>query len=123
MKALRVLFAVAGVAALAGCSFQNRNEREADRVTRAVMDNDMKPVAGDLAKGVSITRVQVAEWSDELNGQGKLISVKERPENCAAGWHCFDVKFAKRAYVERMRLDENGKIVNWNFHVAPVSTQ
>lgn len=105
-------------AILAGCSFQNRNEREAERITRAVVANDLKPVQGEIAKGVAITRVQVAEWSDELNGQGKLLSVKETTADCSPGWHCFNVKFEKRDYVERMRLDENGKVVNWNFHMA-----
>ena len=105
------------VATLAGCSFQNRNEREADRITRAVIDNNLKPVENDIAKGIAITRVQVASWSDELGAQGKLISLKET-KDCAVGWHCFDVKFEKHEYVERMRFDENGKVVNWNFHMA-----
>jgi hypothetical protein len=102
----------------AGC-FQNPNEREADRITRAVIDNNLKPVEGDIAKGISITRVKLAEWSDELNAQGKLVSLKEVSEGCAPGWHCFNVKFQKHAYVERMRLDEHGKVVDWNFHMAP----
>jgi hypothetical protein len=111
---------LAGVTAmLAGCSGQNHAEREADRITRAVMSNDLQPVQADIAKGIAITRVQVAQWSDELNGQGKLLSIKETPNDCAPGWHCFDVKFDKREYVERMRFDENGKVVNWNFHMAP----
>ncbi len=76
-----------------------------------------------MAKGVAITRVKVAQWSDELNDQGKLVSVKEQPENCAPGWHCFNVKFAKRSYVERMRFDENSKVVNWTFHMAPSAAQ
>ncbi len=103
----------------AGCSFQNRNEREADRITRAVVANDFKPVQNDVAKGIAITRVQLAEWSDELDAQGKLLSVKETTANCSPGWHCFDVKFQKHEYVERMRFDENGKVVNWEFHMAP----
>lgn len=111
--------ALAVLAALiaAGCSFQNKNEREADEITRAVMANDLAPVQNDIAKGITIPRVQVAEWSDELNAQGKLLSVKETA-TCSPGWHCFDVKFAKRAYVERLRLDETGKVVNWNFKMA-----
>jgi hypothetical protein len=111
-------FAIAAAVALASCSFQNRNEREADRITRAVVNNDLRPVENDIAKGVTITRVQVAQWSDELNSQGKLLSVKETPSDCAAGWHCFVVKFQKHAYVERLRFDENGKVVNWNFHMV-----
>lgn len=109
---------LAAIAALTACSFQNKNEREAERITRAVMNNDLRPVQGDIEKGVTIPRVKVAEWSDELNAQGKLQSVKERTTGCQPGWHCFDVKFEKRNYVENMRLDENGKVANWNFKMA-----
>jgi hypothetical protein len=118
-NATKMLTVLLCAALSAGCSFQNRNEREADRVTRAVIANDFKPVENDIAKGVSITRVQIAEWSDELNAQGKLLSLKETTANCAPGWHCFDVKFQKREYVERMRFDENGMVVKWDFHMAP----
>jgi hypothetical protein len=115
---LRFSILAAAVAGLAGCSFQNQDERQADRITQAVIKNDLKPVENDIAKGISITRVKVAEWSDELNAQGKLLSVKETTVNCTPGWHCFDVKFAKHAYVERMRFDENHKVVDWSFHMA-----
>lgn len=118
MKLVRyaLLFSMVALAA-SGCSFQNKNEREADKITRAVMANDLAPVQGDIAKGITIPRVKVAEWSDELNAQGKLLSLKETA-NCSPGWHCFDVKFEKRAYLERMRLDESGKVVNWSFKMA-----
>ncbi|HLX26533.1 MAG TPA: hypothetical protein VKR05_06030 [Candidatus Cybelea sp.] len=116
-----VLIAAAMALSGAGCSFQNRNEREAEKITNAVIANDLRPVQNDIAKGIDITRVQVAEWSDELNAQGKLLSLKETTENCAPGWHCFVAKFQKHTYVERMRLDENGKVVNWNFHLLPQS--
>jgi len=117
--AMRAFVFVVAAALVAGCSFQNRQERDAERITRAVIDNDFRPVQSEIAKGVSITRVQIAEWSDELNGQGKLLSLKETSANCDPGWHCFDVKFQKRAYIERMRYDEQGKIVDWSFHMAP----
>jgi hypothetical protein len=123
VKALRAFPIFVAAVLLTSCSFQNRNEREADRITRAVIDNDLRPVQDDLAKGVAITRVQVAEWSDELNAQGKLLSVKETTTGCTPGWHCFDVKFEKHAYVERMRYDENGKVVDWRFHMAPQASQ
>jgi hypothetical protein len=106
-----------------GCSFQNKYEREADRITRAVLDNDLAPVQGDLAKGITVSRVQVAQWSDELNQQGKLLAVKEIATNCDPGWHCFDVKFEKHDYVERMRFDESGKVVDWRFHMANANPQ
>lgn len=112
-----LLFA-ALVVAIAGCSGENKYEREADRVTRAVMNNDLRPVQNDIAKGVTVTRVQVAQWSDELNGQGKLLSVKEVAD-CSPGWHCFGVRFQDREYIERMRFDDQGKVVDWQFHMAP----
>jgi len=107
---------------LTACSFQNRYEREAEKMTRAVMNNDLGPVRNDVAKGVHITRVQVAQWSDELSEQGALRSVKETTAGCAPGWHCFDVKFDKHDYVERMRLDEEGKVVDWQFHMVQGQT-
>ncbi|HEY6326800.1 MAG TPA: hypothetical protein VIW73_09860 [Candidatus Cybelea sp.] len=122
MTLARGMIAAAALAALAGCSFQNRNEREADRITRAVIDNDLRPVQNDIAKGITITRVKVAQWSDELGTAGKLLSVKETTAGCDPGWHCFNVKFQKHDYVERMRFDENGKVVDWDFHMAPAPT-
>ena len=118
MTLARILLAAGALAALAGCSFENRNEREADRITRAVIANDLRPVQNDIAKGITITRVKVAQWSDELNAQGKLYSVKETTAGCDPGWHCFNVKFQKHDYFERIRFDENGKVVDWNFHMA-----
>ena len=112
------LLAVAAAAGLAGCSFQNQNEREANRITQAVVDNDLKPVENDIAKGISLTRVKVAEWSDQLGAQGKLLSLKETTVHCSPGWHCFDVKFQKHDYIERMRFDANHKVVDWQFHMV-----
>ena len=103
---------------LVGCSFQNRYEKQADRVTHAIMNNSLSQLQDDVEKGVKVSRVQVAQWSDELNDQGKLISIKETTANCDPGWHCFNVKFDKHDYVEQMRLDENGKVVQWRYHMA-----
>ena len=100
---------------LAGCSFQNKYESEAQKITEAVIANNLAPVQDDLAKGISINRVQIAEWSDELSAQGKLLSVKETTP-CDPGVHCFAVKFEKRAYEEKMALDEDGKVTHWMFH-------
>jgi hypothetical protein len=119
VKGLYAFLAVVTIISLAACSFENRDEREADRMTHAVINNDLRPVEDDIAPGINITRVKVAEWSDELNEQGKLLSVKETTTGCTAGWHCFDVKFEKNVYHERMRFDENHKVVDWQFHMAP----
>ncbi|HVA32920.1 MAG TPA: hypothetical protein VNG31_02155 [Candidatus Baltobacteraceae bacterium] len=119
----RIALATAVAIVLSACSFQNKYEREADRITHAVMNNDLRPVQGDIAKGINVSRVQVAEWSDELGAQGKLISLKETTTNCPVGWHCFDAKFEKHDYVEQMRLDDQGKVVDWRFHMARGATQ
>ena len=42
----------------------------------------------------------------ERSGKAALHQ-RERPPAASPGWHCFDVKFDKHAYVERMRFDEN----------------
>jgi hypothetical protein len=120
VKAKPAILFVAIATFLTACSGENKYEREADKITHAVMNNDLRPVQGDIAKGISVTRVKVAEWSDELNGQGKLLSVKETTD-CDPGWHCFNVKFQSRDYIERMRFDEQGKVVDWQFHMAPAS--
>lgn len=102
---------------LTGCSFQNKYEREADKITHAVINNDLRPVKDDLVPGTTISRVKVAAWSDELNQQGKYVSLKENPK-CEPGWHCFDLKFEKHSYTERMQLNENGKVTSWSFHMV-----
>ncbi|HLY01811.1 MAG TPA: hypothetical protein VKR56_04860 [Candidatus Cybelea sp.] len=115
---VRSLLVAAAVAGLAGCTFQNRDEREADRITQAVINNDLKPVGNDIAKGIATTRVKVAEWSDELGAQGKLLSVKETAVKCKPGWRCFDVKFQKHDYVEQMRFNNSHKVVDLQFHMV-----
>jgi hypothetical protein len=117
----RKLVAVAALAALAACSFQNKYEKEAQSITEAVIKNNMQPVQNDIEPGVKITRVQVAAMSDELGEAGKLISLKETTTNCPPDTHCFDVKFEKRAYIEHMTLDENGKVKGWNYVPAPAA--
>jgi len=115
----RMPFALCACALLlSACSSENRYERQAGAITQAVANNDLAPVANDVAPGVKITRVQVAEWSDELSQQGKLLSVKQVQNGCPAGTYCFDVKFEKHAYHETMRLDDRGRVTFWHFQAA-----
>jgi len=108
---------------LAGCSFENKYEREADKITRAVMNNDLTPVKNDIAPGVNISRVKIAEYADELSAQGKLESVKETtPCQAGPGFHCFIVKFEKRSYLEDLAMDDQGKVTQWNFKPADAAT-
>lgn len=108
---------------LAGCSFQNKYEREADKITKAVMANNLSDVKDDLAPALlkKITRVQIAEASDELNDQGKLESIKEVnpcPADTPVGEHCFLVKFEKNSYHETLAMDDQNKVTEWRFHMA-----
>ncbi|MDQ2680614.1 MAG: hypothetical protein M3Y21_06290 [Candidatus Eremiobacteraeota bacterium] len=116
------LLATLSVAALlvSGCSSQNKYEKQADAITRAVIANNMQPVQSDFTPAVSqqITRVKVAELSDELASQGKYEGLKENPQNCTAGFHCFDVKFEKRPYREWLQMDDTGKVSAWRIHSA-----
>ncbi|MDP9018205.1 MAG: hypothetical protein M3N19_07780, partial [Candidatus Eremiobacteraeota bacterium] len=116
------VFAAAAVAiALAGCSFQNKAEKEADKITHAVIANDMSPVINDFDSQArpKITRVAVARYADELNQQGKYKHIKEVqvPAGSVPGTHLFDVEFEKHMYTETMVLDDNGEVRSWNFHM------
>jgi hypothetical protein len=112
------ILALACVTVLAACSFENKYESEADKITRAVMANDITPIKGDLAPRLDVTRVQIAAAADELGAQGKLISVKEYTDNCEVGFHCFNVKFEKHDYVERLSMDDTGKVTSWRYKMA-----
>lgn len=121
MKILRVATlgtALAATAFLTACSGQNKYEREAWRITQAVMNNNMAPVQGDLAPGIHLTRVQVAAAADELDGQGKLESIVEHKPCPIVGAHCFVVKFQKSTYHEVLAMDDQGKVTRWTFHMA-----
>jgi len=117
----RRLTAVALLAvALSACSFQNKNEREADKITKAVMANDVRPVMDDFDPAIksSITRVRVAQLADELADQGKYKGLKENDQGCRTGYVCFDVDFEKRPYKEVMKVGSDGKVQSWYIHAA-----
>jgi hypothetical protein len=117
-RSYRIAALVCATVLLAACSFENKYEREADKITRAVMSNDLAPVKNDITPGLNISRVQIAEWSDELSAQGKLESIKEDDTGCTPGFHCFNVKFAKSNYHEELAMDDQGKVTQWRFKVA-----
>ncbi len=119
MKRSAVALALAAIA-LSACSFQNKSEREADKITRAVMANDMSGVVDDFDPAIrsKITRVKVAQLSDELNAQGKYRGLKENDANCQTGYVCFDVSFEKRPYHEVMKVGSDGKVQAWSTHSA-----
>lgn len=117
-------FAIVGMALLvAGCTFENKNERLAHRITSAVMANDVAGVAALFSPKAHITRMTVAQYSYELNAQGHLRSiVQTHPCDARGGWLCFDAVFDKRIYREHMRVNKNGLITDWFYHVATTAS-
>jgi hypothetical protein len=114
--------ALLGITALvSGCAGQNKYEREADTITRAVMADDAATVQKQFAPGIPITRVRVASYSDELEAQGKLLSIKEE-SSCTPGYHCVLVKFEKNSYLERLQLNDHNQVTYWTFHMIQPSS-
>lgn len=114
MTLARILCVAAAAELVAGCSAASATQRQAERITAAIVANDMRPVEGEFSANASISRARIAQWSDLFNAAGTLLAVRQTTAECRAGWRCFDARFEKRTYVERMRLDETGKVVNWN---------
>lgn len=123
-----VLAAAALAVLITGCSTQNKAEKEADKITKAVIANNMAPVMGDFDSQmrVKVTPIVVAQLSTELNGEGKYQSIKEvTPPNSAPGEHDFDAQFEKHMYSEVMVLDDSGAVRSWHIKMktaaAPAS--
>lgn len=115
---LAVVFAIA----FTGCSHYNKNEKEADKITRAVIANDMAPVINDFDSQAraTVTRIAVARLSDQLNQEGKYQGIKEDTKASGSpNTHYFEAKFDKHTWLETMSLDDDGKVRAWNVHEAP----
>ena len=119
-----VTFALASVA-LAACGGENHYEQLADRVTKAIVANDMRPVEGDfnaLRRPQLENRAKVGELSDALNGLGAFKRTREdTSKDARPGYHHFSAEFGKATWVEDMALDADGKIAS--FHVHPPQAQ
>ena len=104
---------------IAGCA-GDHNLAQADKITRAVINNNMAPVVGDLDPTIKdqVTRIRVAELSDELNAQGTYQGLKQDTSWCRTGYLCYDVQFAKSTYHEIMKVGSDGKVQVWRIHEA-----
>lgn len=103
------------------CSFQNGHERLADAVTRAVVANDLSPVMKRLDPRIEgeLTRVRVAQFSDELAVQGAYRGLRQTTGSwCPQDALCFDVQFEKAPFHEVMRLAKDGKVRYWWIRAA-----
>ena len=76
--------------------------------------NDLDP----RIEGV-LTRIRVAQLSDELSAHGAYQGVRQTKDSwCPQEAICFDVQFAKGPYHEVMRLAPNGKVRYWWIRAA-----
>ncbi|HLI97144.1 MAG TPA: hypothetical protein VKT72_13830 [Candidatus Baltobacteraceae bacterium] len=61
-----------------------------------------------------LTRVRVAEFSDELNAQGAYQGVKQTKASwCPKNALCFDAQFQGAPFHEVMKLSKSGKVTYW----------
>lgn len=106
---------------ISGCSFQSKATQEADKITKAVIANNMDPVIKDFDSQLraKITPITVAQYSTELRDQGSYKGIKEVPvgANSTPGEHDFVATFEKHNYTEKMILDDNGAVRSWSFHM------
>jgi hypothetical protein len=106
---------------LAACSGQNGHERLADALTRAVVANDLSPVMNRLDPRIEgvLTRVRVAELSDELNAEGAYQGIRQTSAWwCPKDALCFDAQFQGAPFHEVMKISNNGKVTYWWIRAA-----
>lgn len=103
---------------------ENRYERLASDVTRAVAANDMRPVTKEfnaLTREKLADRGKVGQLSDFVNADGALKSVKEdTPSGSKPGYHHFVATFQNGQRAEDLTVDSDGKIAD--FHVRPLAS-
>lgn len=121
MKRLWPIVAAACALAAAGCESGTPAENLADRVTRAIVANDMGPVAPEfnaLVRPRLMERERVGRLSDQLVPLGKFKRTKEdTPAGSPAGVHRFVAEFERGTRIEDLTLDPDGKIAA--FHIRP----
>jgi len=102
---------------------ENSSEALAGAVTRAIANNDMRPVEGDfnaIERPQLENRGRVGELSDFVNALGAFKSVKEdTAQGSQDQYHHFIVTFEKGTRSEDMTLDADGKIASFHIRPAP----
>jgi hypothetical protein len=118
---MRKIFATCMLALiLTGCFGPNNSERLANRVTMAIIANDMRPVEKEfnaMVRPKLENRQMVGRLSDQLNMLGRFNGVRETtPRGVPGGAHTFEVDFEKAKWVEDMTIDQDGKIATFHVH-------
>jgi len=103
---------------------ENRYEKLATDVTKAVAANNMQPVENEfnaLRRPQLDDRGKVGRLSDFVNEDGALKRIKEdTPSGSKAGYHHFIAEFQKGNRSEDLTVDSDGKIAD--FHVRPLDS-
>ena len=123
MKTLRNGLFFGAALALVACAGENHYEQLADRVTKAIVVNDMRPVEPEfnaLTRKALENRETVGRLSDDLIALGAFKRTREdTPKDAPQGKHTFVAEFEKGNWDEDMLIDADGKIAA--FHVHPPS--
>jgi len=104
---------------------RNHFEATADAITKAIANNDMRPVEhafNAINRSQLEDRARVGHLSDLVVAMGAFKGSKEdTPAGSPTGYHHFTERFAKGTLVEKYQLDADGKIER--FHIGPSETQ
>jgi hypothetical protein len=118
----KLVAAIAVLSVLTGCFGPNHSERLADRVTSAIVANDMRPVLKEfnaIVRPKLENRQLVGRLSDQLNTLGRFKGVRETtPREASDGKHTFEADFQKAKWVEDMVIDADGKIAAFHIRQA-----
>ena len=99
---------------------ENRYEHLATDVTKALLNNDMRPVEGKfnaLRRPELENRAKVGSLSNFVNAEGGFKGVKEdTPAGSADGYHHFVAHFDKGDLSEDLTVDSEGKIAKFDVH-------
>ena len=120
MKRYAIAATLAIVFGLAACASNAGSEQKlADSVTRAVINNDMAGVTAnfDSALTPQVTRASVGALSDTMNRLGGYQGLTLTATDLPSRRYTFDAKFEKGDMTVQMRLDSDGKIAA--FRVVP----
>jgi hypothetical protein len=116
----RLLATSASLLALAACGGPNHVEQLASDVTKAIVANDMRPVAPDfnaIPRAKLNDRGYVGHLSDQLNALGAFKGVKEdTPSSAPQGEHHLVATFDKAAWQEEITFDSDGKIAHFKVY-------
>ena len=98
----------------------NPNELLATRVTTAIVNNNMQPVADDfnaIPREQLGNRAKVGQLSQDLIELGKFQKIKEdTPAASPPLYHHFQAQFEKGTWEEDLTYDSAGKIRSFHVH-------